>query len=308
MSELFPGLPIDWSDRIRSGDAARAEVAQLKADLEALVAAGQADAEKLKAAIAFKAYVHTRLDEMGIPADPEPEQNAKHGCRIEGRLNVFALHLLRDKHPPSCDECGQSFEFRGTDSWEVSESCDVCAATKRAEVAEAESARLKAELAKHQHSEFHPDWSLLKATQQSLREHMALLNTIRALAMEEAARTLEEDLWRDHRLSLHSEQVAAIRALAPMPAELVAVPRKLIESAIREYRLAESDQRAMMNCSEDYEVSRIGERIGFGALMDSAARMWRRRNGESGAFLVGSCIGLVRPVVAALSALLEVKT
>lgn len=38
---------------------------------------------------AFKKYVHDRLDKMGVPSDPEPEQNAKHGCRIEGRLNYI---------------------------------------------------------------------------------------------------------------------------------------------------------------------------------------------------------------------------
>lgn len=37
----------------------------------------------------FKRYVHERLDAMGIPADPEPENNKAHGCRIEGRLNVL---------------------------------------------------------------------------------------------------------------------------------------------------------------------------------------------------------------------------
>lgn len=36
---------------------------------------------------AFKTYVHQRLDDAGIPANPEPESNLKHGCRIEGRLN-----------------------------------------------------------------------------------------------------------------------------------------------------------------------------------------------------------------------------
>lgn len=40
--------------------------------------------EKLQA---FKDYVHERLDKMGVPANPEPEQNEKTGCRIEGRLN-----------------------------------------------------------------------------------------------------------------------------------------------------------------------------------------------------------------------------
>jgi hypothetical protein len=29
----------------------------------------------------FKAYVHKRLDEANVPADPEPEANAKHGSR-----------------------------------------------------------------------------------------------------------------------------------------------------------------------------------------------------------------------------------
>lgn len=42
---------------------------------------------------AFKTYVHQRLDAIGVPADPEPEVNAKHGCRIEGRLN-WLLNLL----------------------------------------------------------------------------------------------------------------------------------------------------------------------------------------------------------------------
>lgn len=37
----------------------------------------------------FKNYVHKRLDEIGVPRDPEPANNAKHGCRIEGRLNFL---------------------------------------------------------------------------------------------------------------------------------------------------------------------------------------------------------------------------
>lgn len=42
--------------------------------------------EKLKK---FKAYVHDRLDKIGVPNDPEPENNKSHGCRIEGRLNFI---------------------------------------------------------------------------------------------------------------------------------------------------------------------------------------------------------------------------
>lgn len=45
----------------------------------------------------FKDYVHGRLDLMGIPVDPEPENNAAHGCRIEGRLNIVESAL--NPHP-----------------------------------------------------------------------------------------------------------------------------------------------------------------------------------------------------------------
>jgi cell division septum initiation protein DivIVA len=37
----------------------------------------------------------------------------------------------------------------------------------------AENEKLRAELATHQESSFHPDWSMLEATRSSLREHMA---------------------------------------------------------------------------------------------------------------------------------------
>lgn len=40
---------------------------------------------------------------------------------------------------------------------------------------EAERDALKAELAKHQSSEFHPDWSMLQACQDGLREHMGMI-------------------------------------------------------------------------------------------------------------------------------------
>lgn len=50
--------------------------------------------ERVRKAEAFKAYVHQRLDAAGVPADPEPVQNAEHGCRIEGRLNWLIGRLL----------------------------------------------------------------------------------------------------------------------------------------------------------------------------------------------------------------------
>jgi hypothetical protein len=46
-----------------------------------------AEADSLRARLdklqAFKDYVHQRLDAAGVPADPEADKNAEHGCRIE---------------------------------------------------------------------------------------------------------------------------------------------------------------------------------------------------------------------------------
>jgi len=59
----------------------------------------KAELEKLQA---FKQYVHDRLDKMGIPPDPEPENNATHGCRIEGRLNVVEKKIHSFSHGYAC--------------------------------------------------------------------------------------------------------------------------------------------------------------------------------------------------------------
>lgn len=43
----------------------------------------------------FKAYVHKRLDAMGVPHDPTPETTTATGCRISGRLDY--LYARRKK-------------------------------------------------------------------------------------------------------------------------------------------------------------------------------------------------------------------
>ncbi len=54
---------------------------------DALIAKITAERDKLAA---FKAYVHKRLDDAGVPVDPESSHKAE-GCRIGGRLDlVFA--------------------------------------------------------------------------------------------------------------------------------------------------------------------------------------------------------------------------
>ncbi len=49
---------------------------------------------------------------------------------------------------------------------------------------QAEIAALKAELAKHQQSSFHPDWSALKETRESLREAWAKLKEMERTAAD----------------------------------------------------------------------------------------------------------------------------
>lgn len=60
--------------------------------LSGAILSAEAENDKLKK---FKQYVHGRLDKMGIPSNPEPENNASHGCRIEGRLNFIENKLKK---------------------------------------------------------------------------------------------------------------------------------------------------------------------------------------------------------------------
>jgi hypothetical protein len=43
--------------------------------------------EEIDALRKFKAYVHKRLDDAGIPADPDSPHKAE-GCRVGGRLDI----------------------------------------------------------------------------------------------------------------------------------------------------------------------------------------------------------------------------
>jgi chromosome segregation ATPase len=70
----------------------------------------------------------------------------------------------------------------------------------------AEIAALKAELSRHQESEFHPDWSMLKATRESLAEHQVIIRS----TSDERDRALRER--NEARLEVTS-QAAEIAAL-----------------------------------------------------------------------------------------------
>ena len=54
--------------------------------------------------------------------------------------------------------------------------------------------------------------------------------------------------------------------------------------------LNRSRDRENLHAPEDAEIREICERIGYGAVMDSAARLWRRKD-PVGAFVTGPCIG-----------------
>lgn len=55
---------------------------------------------------------------------------------------------------------------------------------------------------------------------------------------------------------------------------------------------AGSIERTDINAPEDAVVQALCERIGYGAVMDAAARLWGRKDGV-GAFTVGPCRGTV---------------
>ena len=97
---------------------------------------------------------------------------------------------------------------------------------ERVKEAEAERDRLRAELAKHQESEFHPDWSMLEATRASLREHMEIIRGLRAelaawenragVYMDERDRLLEllreaRFMWVDDHSDLANRIDAALK-------------------------------------------------------------------------------------------------
>lgn len=52
-----------------------------------------------------------------------------------------------------------------------------------------------------------------------------------------------------------------------------------------------------INAPEDAEIEALCERIGYGAVMDAASRLWMRKE-PSGAFLIGGCVGTVRAILA----------
>lgn len=76
-------------------------------------------------------------------------------------------------------------------------------------VSATDSAALRAELAKHQESEFHPDWSMLEATRDSLAEHQQIIRDQR-----ERIRLLEDALASLRSAVKSRGLVSTVKALA----------------------------------------------------------------------------------------------
>ena len=75
--------------------AANEEIADLEGQIESLTASLAEKEREVEALAKFKAYVHKRLDEGSVPANPEPPNHALQGCRIGDRLDwLFEAWLL----------------------------------------------------------------------------------------------------------------------------------------------------------------------------------------------------------------------
>lgn len=77
-------------------DISRIRIEEFKAGVTFAEKQFETEIDKLQK---FKDYVHKRLDEMGVPADADPDGTKAHGCRIQGRLNWLERKLenLKDK-------------------------------------------------------------------------------------------------------------------------------------------------------------------------------------------------------------------
>lgn len=107
---------------------------------------------------------------------------------------------------------------------------------------EDEIERLKAELAKHQESEFHPDWSMLEATRGLLREHKAELKAARD----------EIENWQDDRKYQEPYLRSELEKAWKLKVELRDENRMLAESnrALRE-QIAALESKEVCNCPHD---------------------------------------------------------
>lgn len=85
--EYYPFTESIDRKEIPRADFEREALPRFAAIYEAAFGRKMPDADAIEKLAGFKAYVHRRLDEAGIPADPDSPHKAE-GCRIGGRLDI----------------------------------------------------------------------------------------------------------------------------------------------------------------------------------------------------------------------------
>jgi hypothetical protein len=60
-----------------------------------------------------------------------------------------------------------------------------------------------------------------------------------------------------------------------------------------EYKLDALKRSRYINAPEDVIIRELCEKIGYGAVMDAAMRLWIRKD-PNGAFYIGGCVGLTK--------------
>lgn len=58
----------------------------------------------------------------------------------------------------------------------------------------------------------------------------------------------------------------------------------------------DSQKRKNISAPEDAEIKALCERLGYGAVMDSASRQWQKKC-PMGAFTVGPCVGTLKALL-----------
>lgn len=83
-----------------------------------------------------------------------------------------------------------------------------------------------------------------------------------------------------------------------------------LEEALRGARealgLIDIGERDPISAPEDITVKRLCEAVGYGAVMDSAARQWRKKD-PIGAFTSGPCVYMVRDVLSEIDRVMGEK-
>lgn len=121
------------------------------------------------------------------------------------------------------------------------------------------------------------------------------------LDVEAIERRYAEPSWRIYARTDVPALIAEVRRLRAERDGL----RAALTEAEEVFELSDPDgDRVWRDAPEDPAVLALCERHGFGAVIDSVVRQWRRRD-SVGAYTAGSCVGTVRSTLALIRAALK---